>query len=56
MRELLDEGVVAVGEEALAHGFCVFAIAERADLDVDEFVLGLGVRGDGVAFAVERAD
>jgi len=51
---LLDDGVVAVGEQALAHGVGVFVVVEGADLDVDQLVR-LGVRGDGVAFAAECA-
>jgi hypothetical protein len=46
---LFDDGVVAVGEKALAHGFGVFFVGERADLDVEELVLRLVPDGYGVA-------
>ena len=49
MAELFDDGVVAVGEEALAHGVGVFFVGEGAELDVEELVLGLLTDGYGVA-------
>ena len=48
-----DDGVEAVGEDALAHGFGIFAVGEGADLDVEKLVLGLVVDGDGVALFLE---
>ena len=49
-----SDGVEANGEDALAHGFGVFAVGEGADLDVEELVLGLLADGDGVALLLER--
>src|ERR1035441_8229155 len=51
-----DDGVEAVSEDALAHGFGLLAVGERADLDVEEFVLGLVADGYDVAFFLERGE
>jgi hypothetical protein len=53
---LFDYGVVAVGEEALAHGFGFFFGGEGAYLDVEELVLWLVVNGYAVASALKGGD
>ena len=52
---LFQDGVVAIAEEFLAHGYRVGAIGEGADLDVDERVAGKAVGGDGVAVLLQGA-
>jgi len=54
LTDLLDDGIEAVGQDALLHGFGLLAVGEWADLDVEEFVLWLVADGDGVAFFLER--
>ncbi len=56
IRLLLDDGVVAIGQQALAHGVGVFAVAEGADLDVVVAVAGRGAGGDAVAPGAECAN
>ncbi len=53
---LLEDGVEAVGEELLAHGFGGGALGEWADLYVEEIVLRGGANGDGVAAALEGGE
>jgi hypothetical protein len=56
IRELFDDGVVAVGEKALAHVVGVFAGGVGAQLDVEELVLGLVADYDIVAAMPEGID
>jgi len=53
---LLDDGVEAVGLDALAHGFGFLLVGEGADLDVEELVLGLMADDYGVAVFFEGGD
>jgi hypothetical protein len=53
---LFDDRVVAVGEEALAHGFGVLFRGEGTDLDVEELVLWLVADGYGVASFFEGGE
>ena len=54
--KLFDDGVVAVGEEALAHGLGLFFVSERTDLDVEELVLRLVADGHVVASPLEGVE
>ena len=53
---LFDDGVVAVGEEALAHGVCVLFLMEGAYLDMDEIVGSGGSGADRVAAGAKGPD
>ena len=53
---LLHDGVEAVGQHALLHGFGVLARGEGADLDVQELVLGLVADTDAVTLFLQRGE
>ena len=53
---LFQNGVVAVAEQALAHGFRILLGGEWSYLDVDELILWLAACRDSVAFALECGD
>ena len=53
---LFHDGIEAVAEKFLAHGLCVPAVGEGADLDMDEIVLRLLARADVVAALPEGGE
>ena len=51
----MHDRVVAVVEQLLAHGIGVVAIGEWSDLHVNQIVLRLAARRDGIATLAQRA-
>src|SRR5579875_3492345 len=53
---LLDDCVIAVRQETLAHGVGFFLVVEGSDLDVNEIVATCGTGRDGIAAGAERSN
>jgi hypothetical protein len=53
MSPLFDDGVIAICEQLLTHGFGIFPGGEGADLDVKQLILWFLTNGDVISATSE---